>query len=295
VALALLLAAMLTYPSHAAEPMIRVMILDGESSPWHDWKTSTPLLRSMLEETGLFTVDVVTAPPAGGDFGTFNPEFTRYAAVVFNYDAPDGRWPDPLRKSFERYVEEGGGLVLVHAADNAFPGWAAFNEMAGIGGWRDRDRRAGPYWFLDADGKLTSLDSPGPTGSHGRRLPFPITVRAAHPITAGLPATWMHAGDELYAHLRGPGRNMTVLASAWSDPANQGTGRHEPQLLVVSYGEGRVFHTTLGHDVPALSSVDFIVTFQRGVEWAATGQVRQPVPADFPSQSAVSLRQLAAP
>jgi hypothetical protein len=54
-------------------------------------------------------------------------------------------------------------------------------------------------------------------------------------------------------------------------------------------------NTTLGHDLPALSSVDFIVTFQRGVEWVATGQVRQPVPADFPSQSAASLRQLALP
>jgi hypothetical protein len=249
----------------------------------------------MLEQTGLFAVDVVTAPPEGGDFASFRPEFGRYQAVVLNYDAPDGRWPAALQQSFERYVKDGGGLVLVHAADNAFPGWAAFNEMAGIGGWRGRDGRAGPYWFLDADGKLTSSDAPGPTGSHGRRLPFQIMVRAEHPVTAGLPRVWMHAGDELYAHLRGPGRNMTVLASAWSDPANQGSGRHEPQLLVVSYGQGRVFHTTLGHDLPALSSVDFIVTFQRGTEWAATGMVRQAVPADFPSPSAARSRVLSAP
>jgi hypothetical protein len=128
--------------------------------------------------------------------------------------------------------------------------------------------------------------APGPTGRHGRRLPFRITVRAGHPITAGLLPVWLHAGDALYARLRGPGRNMTVLASAFSDPANAGSGRDEPQLMVLEFGKGRVFHSTLGHDLPAMSAVDFVVTFQRGTEWAATGTVTQPVPADFPGPDA---------
>ncbi len=61
-------------------------------------------------------------------------------------------------------------------------------------------------------------------------------------------------------------------------------------LMVLSYGSGRVFHTTLGHDIPALNCVGFIVTFQRGTEWAATGQVTQEVPPDFPTAEAVSIR-----
>jgi type 1 glutamine amidotransferase len=54
-------------------------------------------------------------------------------------------------------------------------------------------------------------------------------------------------------------------------------------LLTVRYGKGRIVHTTLGHDVPAMRCVGFIVTFQRGVEWAATGKVTQKAPADFPT------------
>ena len=83
---------------------------------------------------------------------------------------------------------------------------------------------------------------------------------------------------------------MTVLATAYSDPANHGSGHDEPMLMVLSYGDGRIFHTTLGHDVVALSSEDFVATFQRGTEWAATGEVTQEVPASFPTENSVSYR-----
>jgi type 1 glutamine amidotransferase len=273
----------------AADPL-RVMLLDGESGgPYHKWQLITPVLKKQLEETGLFQVDVATAPPAGGDFSTFKPDFSKYAAVVWNYDAPDERWPADLKASFEKYVREGGGFVSVHAADNAFPNWTAFNEMIGVGGWRGRNEKHGPYWFF-RDGKLASDPSPGPAGSHGQRTPYAIQVRQEHPITSGLPKLWMHQGDELYARLRGPGKNVTVLATAYSDPANNGSGRDEPVLMTIAYGRGRVFHTTLGHDINALSSVDFVVTFQRGTEWAATGKVTQKVPAGFPTADTVSYR-----
>jgi len=282
--------ALMAVRSPAATP-VRLMLLDGESGgPWHKWQLTTPVLKKALEETGLFQVDVVTAPAATGELSSFKPAFGDYRAVVMNYDAPDERWPAELKAAFEQYITAGGGLVVVHAADNAFAGWPAFNEMIGVGAWRGRTEKAGPLWYVK-DGKVVPDQTPGPAGSHGARVPFVVNVRdSSHPITRGLPAVWMHQGDELYARLRGPGKNMTVLATALSATDNAGSGRDEPTLMVLSHGKGRIFHTTLGHDVNGMSCVGFVTTLQRGTEWAATGTVTQKVPATFPSAQTVSYR-----
>jgi hypothetical protein len=272
----------------AAGP-IPVAIIDGESAgTYHNWRLTTPVLKKELEDTGLFDVTVITAPASGSDFSSFHPDFSHYRALVMNYDGPD--WPADLRAQFEKYVSDGGGLVVVHAADNAFPDWPAYNLMTGIGGWRHRDEHAGPYWYWK-DGKLVSDSSPGPAGAHGLRLPFQVTTRdPENPIMKGLPAAWMHVNDELYGTLRGPGKNMTILATAHSDLKNRGTGLDEPMLMVLRYGKGRIFHTIMGHDVFAMSCVGFMTTFQRGTEWVATGRVTQKVPSTFPTAITVSYR-----
>jgi len=277
-------------PSLFAATPVRALIIDGQNN--HDWKKTTPVLKKILEDTGLFQVDVLTTPPVGGDFGTFRPAFTNYQLVVGNYNEyPKGdKWPLDVMTAFEQYMKNGGGYVSFHAADNAFPEWPAYNQMIGIGGWLGRTEKSGPYWYYQG-GKLVSDPTPGPAGNHGARTPFVIVTREPkHPIMQGLPEKWMHASDELYSKMRGPGQNMTVLATGWSDPANRGTGHDEPMLLVLTFGKGRIFHTTLGHDTEAMACAGFITTLQRGAEWAATGKVTQKPPKDFPSADKASTR-----
>ena len=127
---------------------------------------------------------------------------------------------------------------------------------------------------------------------HGPAQPFQLVVREPnHPITKGLPTKFMHVADELYGWLRGPAKNLTVLATAFAPKDKGGSDEHEPLLFTVQYGKGRVFLNALGHTPKELKSVAFIATFQRGAEWAATGKVTQKVPDDFPGPDQASVRE----
>lgn len=268
----------------------KVLIVDGQNN--HKWQETTPVMKKLLEDTGLFQVDVATAPPKGADISGFRPKFKDYAVVLSNYSDFGGGsvWPEQTQRDFEEYVRGGGGFVSVHAADNAFPNWVAYNQMIAVGGWMGRDEKSGPMvrW---RNGKAERDTTPGKGGHHGKAHEYKVAIRdAKHPIVKGLPAEWMHAKDELYDSLRGPAENLTVLATAFSDKSTGGTGEHEPALMTIAYGKGRVFHTILGHDVAAMQCVGFVVTLQRGVEWAATGKVTQKVPKDFPGADKVVTR-----
>ena len=271
----------------AAAPGLKVLIVDGQNN--HKWAATTPVMKELFEGSGRFTVDVATSPPKGKPMDGFKPEFAKYDVVVSNYTGAD--WPKETQDAFVKYIAGGGGLVIFHAADNAFPKWKEFNEMIGLGGWGGRNEASGPYVYWK-DGKYVRDTSPGKGGGHGARTPYQVRHRdTEHPITKGLPDKWMHCADELYCRMRGPAKNMTILATGYSDPKTKGSGREEPLLWTVAYEKGRVFHTVLGHDVPQMQCVGFIVTLLRGTEWAATGEVTlTKVPDDFPKPDAVSLR-----
>jgi type 1 glutamine amidotransferase len=286
--------------SQAAEKL-KVLIIDGQNN--HNWKACTPVLKAILEECGRFTVDVSTSPPAApalpknakaedkkahaetvakwkaekdGLWKQWRPKFSDYQVLLSNYNGE--RWTEEVDKAFVEYVRNGGGLVIIHAADNSFANWPEYNEMIAVGGWGGRNEKSGPMirW---RDGKQILDTTPGGGGTHGAACPYVVNIiMPDHPITKGLPSKWLHAKDELYGKLRGPCKNVTVLANAMSNKETRGTGEIEPILMTIDYGKGRVFHDVLGHGPDSMVDVGFQVTLQRGAEWAATGKVTLPLP-----------------
>jgi hypothetical protein len=194
----------------------------------------------------------------------------------------------------DKYMRRGGGLVVVHAADSGFGSWPEFNRMSGVGGWGGRDEKTGPM-IRFRDGKFVRDMTPKPAGHHGAQHAFQVAARQPdHPILKGLPPVWMHAQDEFYDSLGGTAENLDVLATGLSAKETGGTGENEPILMTVRYEKGRTFHTILGHHVEAMRCVGFIVTLQRGTEWAATGVVTQKVPDDFPGENEAKVREFQA-
>jgi type 1 glutamine amidotransferase len=136
---------------------------------------------------------------------------------------------------------------------------------------------------MDKNGKVIRDTSKGRAGGHGPQKEFVLTIRdTKHPITKGLPETFIYPPDEIYAFLRGPALNVTILATAHSPKDTKGSGREEPMLMVIKYGKGRVFHTALGHGEKHLPKDSFRIPFLRGAEWAATKKVTIKVPEGFP-------------
>jgi len=290
--LLLVLAGLITFFSACKNEAVvyDTLIITGQNN--HNWKASSPVLKQILDETGMFASEIMTTPEKGGDMSTFNPDFSKYKLVVIDYNGDS--WSDKVNDAFLQYVTNGGGVVIYHAADNSFPEWKEYNEMIGLGGWGNRSEKDGPYVYYKYN-KLVIDTTAGPGGSHGRRRAFLVKTRNAdHPITKGLPMMWLHGTDELYSQLRGPAKNMDILATAYADTSGGGTARDEPMLMTITYGKGRIFHTAMGHadegGGPAMQCVGFITTLQRGAEWAVTGDVTQPVPFDFPTMAGVVLR-----
>jgi uncharacterized protein len=268
---------------------IRALILSGQNN--HDWRTTTPFLRTLLLNTGRFDVRV-NEEPAGMTSETLAP----YDVVILNYNGP--RLGRVAEKALGDFVRSGKGLVGVHGANWAFSGLVVLGDNH-----RPTDILEPPWpeYKLMIGGVWS--DQP-PASGHAPRHKFQVKiVDAKDPITAGVESQF-EADDELYHNMHMT-PNVHVLATAYDEPritpepatgkvsdsSRQGaasspapgkmplldmnpTGKDEPILWTVHYGKGRTFYTALGHDVKAMEMPGFDTTFVRGVEWAATGTVK---------------------
>lgn len=280
-------------PPAAPAPRIKVLIVDGYGN--HDWQRTTALTRAVLERAH-FEVSVATAPAQTGDpaYGAWRPDFAKFDVVVqtcndINHSGP--LWPAPAREAFVRFVHDGGGVFILHSANNAFPDWEEYNRIIGLG-WRPKDY--GCALRIREDESIERIPpGQGANTSHGERTDRVIHRLGDHPIHAGLPRAWKTPLIEVYTHARGPAENTTVLSYA-QEPR---TGERWPIEWTVEYGKGRVYNSTFGHvwrgekDPVDLRCAGFQTLMVRAVQWLAKRPVDAAVPGDFPDGKAVRLRE----
>lgn len=262
---------------------IRVLILSGQNN--HDWRTTTPCLRQFLLNTGRFDVRVNEEPT-----GMTAATLAVYNVVVLDYNGP--RWGRQSEKALVDFVRSGKGLVAVHGANWAFSGLVVLGDhhvQTGImePAWPEYKKMIGGVWS----------DKP-PVSGHALRHKFMVNIVDRNsPITAGLPASFL-ADNELYHNMHMT-KDVHILATAYDDPKfavppaqisratgrkswvhldETPTGKDEPMAWTVHFGRGRSFYIALGHDVKGEQMPGFSTLFVRGVEWAATGTVKQPAP-----------------
>ncbi len=276
----------------AASDKIKVLIVDGFSN--HDWKQTSAVVKTILEESELFNITISTSPsePGAPEWEFWNPQFENFDVVIQNCNNINNkeiRWPAEIEEALEDYVSSGGGLYVLHSANNAFFDWPEYNLMIGLG-WRSLEE--GIALQVSDDGQIKEVPSgEGENTYHGPRNDEEIFVLNDHPINRGFPKVWLTPDMELYKFARGPAENLTVLSYA----KDEKTGINWPVDWVVAYGKGRVYNSSMGHlwkgetYPPSYRCIGFQTTLIRATEWLANGETSYEVPADFPSESQISL------
>ncbi|WP_192348535.1 ThuA domain-containing protein [Algoriphagus sp. Y33] len=272
----------------------KALIVDGFSN--HDWKQTSAVIKWLLEGSGRFDVEVSTVPLDSTERKLWDPDFGGYDVVIQNTNNIHDlglNWPTPAQEKLEEYVKNGGGLYILHSANNAFPQWSEYDKMIGLG-WRAAEM--GVALEVDSLMNLVRYErGEGKGTSHGDRFDALIQVMNTHPINQGYPSSWKTANTEVYSFPRGNAENITVLSCAYD---STDTKRIWPVEWVVAYGKGKVYNSSMGHlwhgeTYPeAYRCAGFQTTVIRAAEWLATGQVTYSIPADFPNGENTSLRPI---
>src|SRR5690606_10669459 len=167
-------------------------------------------IRRLAEEHS-FTVDVARGPEAFK-----SAELGRYAAVIF-LNAPGHHLNRRQQQAFERYIQNGGGFVGLHAAaDNASP-WDWYGDLVGAVAPGEQPLQPAEVLVLDR----------------------------VHPSTQALPSRW-HLSDAWYDFAHNPRGRVHVLAALREDSYAGGQMGHDhPIAWAHEYDGGRGWYTGL--------------------------------------------------
>lgn len=124
--------------THAQQKkVIKTMMIAGQDGS-HYWQGACEAMKQILENSGMFKVDFAFTPDFGGDIATFKPDFHQYDLIVINYGG--ATWTEPVRKNFEKYVADGGGVVVIHSSVVPMADWKEYNEIIGMGRTKRKGR-----------------------------------------------------------------------------------------------------------------------------------------------------------
>ena len=280
-----------------AQEKVSVLIIDGFSN--HNWQLNTSYLTKILEASGKFKVDVSTCPIKKNnetEWNNWKPDFQHYPVVIQtcnNLGKEDiSNWPDTIKKSFEDYVSNGGGVYIYHGATNAFKNWEVYNKMIGLA-WRNKDfgksiiidENENAVWIPKGEGERTN---------HGPRSNVLVTRMNNHPIHKGMPKSWLTADNEVYRYARTITDSIQVISYARGSKNEF----NFPKEWVLKYGKGKIYASTYGHLwkeqiwPPSMRCVAFQETMTRAVLWLSGNKIDAIVSADFPTSNNIALRKI---
>ncbi len=286
-----------SFASAQKNEVVNVLIL--QAIDHHNIALQAGTFKDILDATGNYNVDMILGTESKSWYD-HDFLFSDYNLVVTSGLGAENT-PKKYGIQLEKFLNDGGGLVVVHQGVSSFVDWPKFQEIIGKGWYGSH---TGPHTYWDANSRKWA-ETPiyhGVGPAHGKQHEILVEIRnEEHPITKGMPLKWKHGMDEFYHGMRGSAKNIEILATAYSDKLTWGSGEHEPIAWTSNYGAGRIFVTVLGHvfneenadDIPGINSIEnntmaincvgFQALFARGAEWVATGEVTVGIPLNFPT------------
>lgn len=247
--------------------------------------TAEKVLQKLATKSQVFTVDYARVSPDDPQFqdaATKKPDQKKVteaitkvlaekmsAEALKNYDAiifanTTGDLPLPDKEAFLAWLKSGKAFVGMHSCSDTFHGWPAFIQMLG-GEFETHHEQAGIECMNAA-----------PT----------------HPANAKMAKSWVINQEEVYL-IKNFAKDECHDVLFLDKHPNQKTPGHFPISWTKSYGEGRVFYTSLGHrediwddetapNFQRINPVEVSRAYQRhilgGIQWAMKLQEEAPKP-----------------